>query len=174
MVYNTRDFWVFGLGPSSAILKNTTFRKLDLFPSSGKGVGDTPLGQLERANFNHWTTYIQSSCWPSPAQSCLVSYPNGTQDHVFVLSRLLRALKWGLLFDERKYVITTGHSTSTVEWLLARTHSLTPPNSVTGLTSLTGQPMSVLNILFLYYFLARVSDCNTACFLVNRYTVSHK
>jgi hypothetical protein len=41
MVYNMRDYWVFGLRPSSGILKNTTFRELDLFPSSGEGVGDT-------------------------------------------------------------------------------------------------------------------------------------
>jgi hypothetical protein len=27
-------------------------RKLDLFPSSGEGVGDTLLGLLERANLN--------------------------------------------------------------------------------------------------------------------------
>jgi hypothetical protein len=34
MVYNIRDYWVFGLCPLSGILKNTkstTFRKLDLF-----------------------------------------------------------------------------------------------------------------------------------------------
>jgi hypothetical protein len=41
MVYNTRDYWAFGLCPPSGILKNTTFRKLDLFPSSSEGVGDT-------------------------------------------------------------------------------------------------------------------------------------
>jgi hypothetical protein len=44
MVYNTRDYQAFGLSPSSGILKtqkNTTFRKLDLFPSSGEGVGNT-------------------------------------------------------------------------------------------------------------------------------------
>jgi hypothetical protein len=44
MVYDIQDYWVFGLCPSSSILKtqkNTTFRKLDLFPSSGEGTGDT-------------------------------------------------------------------------------------------------------------------------------------
>jgi hypothetical protein len=35
------DYWVFGICPSSCILKNTTFRKLDLVPSSGEGMGDT-------------------------------------------------------------------------------------------------------------------------------------
>jgi hypothetical protein len=40
MVYNTQRYWVFGLCPSSwfEITKNTTFRKLDLFPSSGRPV----------------------------------------------------------------------------------------------------------------------------------------
>jgi hypothetical protein len=45
MAYNTWDYWVFGICPSSSIpkhtKKNTMFRKLDLFPSSGEGVGDT-------------------------------------------------------------------------------------------------------------------------------------
>jgi hypothetical protein len=41
MVYNIRDCWVFGSCPSSGILKNTMFRKLDLFPFSGVGVGGT-------------------------------------------------------------------------------------------------------------------------------------
>jgi hypothetical protein len=40
MVYNTQNYWVFGLFPSSGILENTTFRKLDLFPSSGEGLGE--------------------------------------------------------------------------------------------------------------------------------------
>jgi hypothetical protein len=44
MINLIQDYWVFGLCPSSGILKkqkNTTFRKLDLFPSSGEGAGDT-------------------------------------------------------------------------------------------------------------------------------------
>jgi hypothetical protein len=41
MVYDTLNCWVFGLRQSSDILKNTTFPKLDLFPSSGDGVEDT-------------------------------------------------------------------------------------------------------------------------------------
>jgi hypothetical protein len=54
MVYNTQNYWVYGLCPSSCILKkrnkkieNTAFRKLYLFPSSDEG-------SLERANLNHW------------------------------------------------------------------------------------------------------------------------
>jgi hypothetical protein len=57
MVYSALNNWVFGLCPSSGILeiKNTTFRKLDLFPSSGERDRETPtlLGPLERANLNH-------------------------------------------------------------------------------------------------------------------------
>jgi hypothetical protein len=41
-VHDTRDYWVFGLSPSSGIL-NTTLRKLDLFPSSGEGGRGTPI-----------------------------------------------------------------------------------------------------------------------------------
>jgi hypothetical protein len=45
MVYTTQKYWVFGLFPSSGIVENTTFRKLDMFPSSGEGVGeDTSVG----------------------------------------------------------------------------------------------------------------------------------
>jgi hypothetical protein len=36
---NTQNYWVLGLFPSSGILENT-FRKLDLFPSSGEGGGE--------------------------------------------------------------------------------------------------------------------------------------
>jgi hypothetical protein len=63
MVYveqNSQNFS--GLFPSSGIPKNTTFRKLDLFPSSGEG-GEkilTQLGPLERANLNHWAFPIIS------------------------------------------------------------------------------------------------------------------
>jgi hypothetical protein len=32
-----QNYWVLGLFPSSGILENTTFRKLNLFPSSGEG-----------------------------------------------------------------------------------------------------------------------------------------
>jgi hypothetical protein len=37
-------------------LENTTFRKLDLFPSSDEGWKTPQLGPLERANVNHWPT----------------------------------------------------------------------------------------------------------------------
>jgi hypothetical protein len=54
MVYNTQNYWVFGLFSIvlySKRLGKLTFQKLDLFPSSGEG-GKTPtqLGPLKRAN----------------------------------------------------------------------------------------------------------------------------
>jgi hypothetical protein len=63
-------------------------------------------------------------------QSFLVSGLVGAHDPIFVLSRLLRGLKWGLLFEERRGLTTVGHSPSTGKWLclcsLSLTHSLTP------------------------------------------------
>jgi hypothetical protein len=38
--FPTQNYWVFGHFPSSGILENTTFRKLDLFPFSGEGGGE--------------------------------------------------------------------------------------------------------------------------------------
>jgi hypothetical protein len=38
--FRTQNYWVFGPFPSSGILENKTFRKLDLFPSSGEGGGE--------------------------------------------------------------------------------------------------------------------------------------
>jgi hypothetical protein len=54
VVQNSQNFS--GLFPSSCIPKNTTFPKLDLFPSSGEGGEKTPtqLGPVERAHLNHW------------------------------------------------------------------------------------------------------------------------
>jgi hypothetical protein len=46
----------------------------------------------------------------SPAQSFFVSGPIDTHGHIYVLTRLLHVLKWGLLFDERRGLTTTGHS----------------------------------------------------------------
>jgi hypothetical protein len=48
MMCNTQNYWGFGLCPTSAILKleNTTFRKLDLFPSSGEEEDTYSVGAL--------------------------------------------------------------------------------------------------------------------------------
>jgi hypothetical protein len=45
------DFWLLekGSAPSPSIFKNIALRKLDLFPSSGEGVGDTrSVGSVRR------------------------------------------------------------------------------------------------------------------------------
>jgi hypothetical protein len=49
MVYRTQNYWVFGHFPLFGVVesRNTTFWKLDLFPSSREG----------GANLNHWTTH---------------------------------------------------------------------------------------------------------------------
>jgi hypothetical protein len=51
MVYNTKNYWVFGLCPSSVLqkLENMVFWKLDLFLSSGERETPTLLSLLERA-----------------------------------------------------------------------------------------------------------------------------
>jgi hypothetical protein len=51
MVYNTQNYWVWGLLPSYGILENTMFRKLDLFPSSGEGGGEDiySIGPLRKS-----------------------------------------------------------------------------------------------------------------------------
>jgi hypothetical protein len=52
MEHSTQNYWGFALFPSSGVLEssNTTFRKLDLFASSGEGVGDTySLGQFRKS-----------------------------------------------------------------------------------------------------------------------------
>jgi hypothetical protein len=58
------SFWTLSIVQYSKKLENTTYRKLGLFPSSGRWEGGrTPsqLGPLERANFNHrsghWSSY---------------------------------------------------------------------------------------------------------------------
>jgi hypothetical protein len=55
------SFWTLSVVQYSKKLENTTFRKLDLFPSSGRGAR-TPsqLGPLERANLRHWTTEVKN------------------------------------------------------------------------------------------------------------------
>jgi hypothetical protein len=37
VLFSSQNYWVSGLFPSSGILENMTFRKLDLFPSTGDG-----------------------------------------------------------------------------------------------------------------------------------------
>jgi hypothetical protein len=45
---------------------NTTYQKLDLFPSSGDGKAPTLLDLLERDNLNHCTKTTKELCGLSP------------------------------------------------------------------------------------------------------------
>jgi hypothetical protein len=59
--HTIRNTCVFGFCPSTSVLrtlKNTVVRKLDVFPSSGKAVGDTYFVPLESANLNQRTTSV--------------------------------------------------------------------------------------------------------------------
>jgi hypothetical protein len=53
-VFIMQNYWAFGIFSSYGVFRSraTTFRKLDLFPSSGKRGEDTQLGPLERAHLN--------------------------------------------------------------------------------------------------------------------------
>jgi hypothetical protein len=62
MVYNTQNYWLFGIFPSSGIVGT---RKHD-FSETGSvsvhmcgGKTLTQLGPLDRANLNHWTTPVR-------------------------------------------------------------------------------------------------------------------
>jgi hypothetical protein len=48
----TQNYWVFALFPTSGILENSTFRKLDLFPSSDEGGGEDiySVGPLRKSD----------------------------------------------------------------------------------------------------------------------------
>jgi hypothetical protein len=61
MVYNTQTYWVLGLVPSSGILENTTFRKLDLFPA-----------QLSRCLLPH--RHMRTETEPVSETSCSLEY----------------------------------------------------------------------------------------------------
>jgi hypothetical protein len=57
------SLWTLSIVRHSTGLENTTFQKLDLFPSSGKGRETlTLLGHLKRATINRWSNYVIKSC----------------------------------------------------------------------------------------------------------------
>jgi hypothetical protein len=53
------DEWVLSIVRNSKYVENTTFRKTDLFLSSGER-RETPalLGPSEKTNLNHWTIRV--------------------------------------------------------------------------------------------------------------------
>jgi hypothetical protein len=59
MVYHNKNYWVFGISPSSGILGNrkhdvSETRSVSVLRCGGKT--STQLGPLDRANLNNWTT----------------------------------------------------------------------------------------------------------------------
>jgi hypothetical protein len=62
MVNNTQNYWLFwtlSIVRYSKNFENTTFRKADLFPSSGEGETPILLRNLERVNLCHSTTQVR-------------------------------------------------------------------------------------------------------------------
>jgi hypothetical protein len=61
MECKTKNYWVFGLCPSTGILKTRKQRFGNWICFRPQVRGDTPalLGTLERANLNHWTTHVR-------------------------------------------------------------------------------------------------------------------
>jgi hypothetical protein len=55
---NIQDYWIFGLCPSSFILKTQRFGNWICFRPQVRGEISTPLGPLETAHHNHWTGYV--------------------------------------------------------------------------------------------------------------------
>jgi hypothetical protein len=91
----------------------------ELSPASATIFSQQQLTRTEPQQFSHSPTHSFSPSsssvnygWSSPAQSFLASSSVGNHDHIFVLSRLLRILKWGFLFVERRGLTITGHSSS--------------------------------------------------------------
>jgi hypothetical protein len=66
----------------------------------------TLLGPLERANLNHWTTYVEVEVNLRPTVSlpvCLgVRLPSGAHDQIFVFClTIVGFLLWSALSDEK-------------------------------------------------------------------------
>jgi hypothetical protein len=60
MVYNTQNYWVFGLFPSSCILEireHSVSETICFHPQVRRGKIPTLLGPLERVNLNHWIQF---------------------------------------------------------------------------------------------------------------------
>jgi hypothetical protein len=69
MVHNTQNYWVFGLFPSSGILENTTFRKLDPQVKVGEKT-PTQLVQCLRLALSH----LRIETHPVSETSCSLEY----------------------------------------------------------------------------------------------------
>jgi hypothetical protein len=74
------SFWTLSIVQYSNKLENTTFRKLDLFPSSGQGEGKLHL--VSWVSSKELTSITGQT---KQASSSLLLSPIGTHDHIFVL-----------------------------------------------------------------------------------------
>jgi hypothetical protein len=84
MVYNTQNYWIFGLFPSSGILEN---RKHDVSETGSVSIlrsrGETTptqLDPLERANLNHWTTPIRYTQLFNQLSPAYIPYVKGVSE----------------------------------------------------------------------------------------------
>jgi hypothetical protein len=90
MVYSSQNYCAFGLFPSSGIIRNrnTTFRMLDLLPSSGEGEKTpTHLAPLERDNLSHWCSFVISIYNTSYEATCTrdIAFHRATIDLFFTM-----------------------------------------------------------------------------------------
>jgi hypothetical protein len=76
MVYNTQNYWVFALLPSSGVLEN---RKHGVLKTGSVSVirlrrekTSTKLGPLDRANLNHSPFHLKTKTDPVSETSCFL------------------------------------------------------------------------------------------------------
>jgi hypothetical protein len=101
MAYDNRDYWVCGLCPTSGILKNTPFQKVDLFQFSDEGFGDTGVEQTNGNSTGTVHISLLIWCWTA---FCLLYSRNtfGMESYKFwtVSSEILYHSFWRSCFRD--------------------------------------------------------------------------
>jgi hypothetical protein len=89
VVYNTRDYWVFGICPSSGILKNTTFRETGCFPPRKKLPSLILTGPQSRCLPPSYlmteTNPISETCSLAYRMMEKVQKPSNPEDYIYFL-----------------------------------------------------------------------------------------